>query len=121
MDNLRSIIVGLVLAVTLAVPMVVSADKDDGAPADVTVQFGQTRPPISSPRQPRSDPDDVTVNIGGTVTFTVNGGGHGIAIFPVSKNTVRADIEEDLCQGGPRYVSAALSLQRSISRYGWKG
>src|SRR5207248_9465410 len=35
----------------------------------------------------------------GTVTFVVNGGGHGITIHPVSKNTTRADIAEDLCDG----------------------
>ena len=36
-----------------------------------------------------------------TVLFIVNGGGHRIDIYPVSIHTTRADIEEDLCQGGP--------------------
>jgi len=44
-------------------------------------------------------PDDVTIQKGGTVTFVVNGGGHGIAIHRVSKNTTRADIAEHLCDG----------------------
>jgi len=30
-------------------------------------------------------PDDATVRVGGTVTFNVNGGSHGIGIYPVSK------------------------------------
>jgi hypothetical protein len=46
-------------------------------------------------------PDDVTIRKDGTVTFVVNNGGHGIALYPVSKNTTREDISEDLCQGGP--------------------
>jgi plastocyanin len=46
-------------------------------------------------------PDDVTIRQGGTVTFVVNNGGHGIAIYPVSKKTTRDDIAEDLCQGPP--------------------
>ena len=29
-------------------------------------------------------PDEVTIAKGGTVTFMVNGGGHGVAIYPVS-------------------------------------
>ena len=37
-------------------------------------------------------PDETTIRKGGTVTFVVNGGGHGIAIYPVSKNTTRDDI-----------------------------
>lgn len=45
-------------------------------------------------------PDDVAISKGGTVNFVVNGGGHGIAIHAVSKKTTRADIAEDLCQGG---------------------
>jgi plastocyanin len=45
-------------------------------------------------------PDDVTIMKGGTVTFVVNGGGHGIAIHEVNKKTTRDDIAEDLCQGG---------------------
>jgi hypothetical protein len=47
------------------------------------------------------NPDDVTIRKGGTVTFVVNNGGHGIAIYPVNKKTTREDIAEDLCQGPP--------------------
>jgi len=41
-------------------------------------------------------PDDTTIGKGGTITFIVNGGGHGIAIYPVSKNTTRQDITDQL-------------------------
>jgi hypothetical protein len=100
MDNLRSITVGLVLAVILATPIVVSA-QHDGPPADVTVQFGQFPPQALPPANRFLDPNDVTINTGGTVTFEFNGNGHAIAIYPVSKETVRTDIEEDLCQPSP--------------------
>jgi hypothetical protein len=97
MDNLRSIIFGLVLAVSLAFPMVVSADKVDGAPAIVIVQFGLPAPAVP-PASHVLIPNDISINKGGTTTFEVFGGGHGIAIYPVSKDTVREDIEEGLCQ-----------------------
>ena len=42
-------------------------------------------------------PDDVTIAKGETVTFMVNGGGHGLAIYPVSQHTTRADIIDGLC------------------------
>jgi plastocyanin len=42
-------------------------------------------------------PNEVTINKGGTVTFRVNGGGHGILIYEVSKNTIRDDITDQLC------------------------
>ena len=35
------------------------------------------------------------------MTFIVNGGGHGVAIYPVANKTTRADIAADLCQGPP--------------------
>jgi hypothetical protein len=47
------------------------------------------------------NPDDVTILKGGTVTFVINNGGHGVAIYPVHRNTTREDIAEDLCQGPP--------------------
>lgn len=114
MDNSRSIIVGLVLAVTLAFPMVVSADKVDGAPAAVIVQFGQLPPQDPQPASHILVPNDVAINKGGIVTFEVNGGGHGIAIYPVSKDTVREDIEEDLCQGVPGACFAAATVTSNL-------
>ncbi|MGE5834576.1 MAG: hypothetical protein ACM4AI_08875, partial [Acidobacteriota bacterium] len=42
-------------------------------------------------------PDEVTISKDETVTFVVNGGGHGIAIYPVSDKTTREDITAQLC------------------------
>src|SRR5437899_10165770 len=82
-------------------------DKDKvAAVQDATVHFGQRQPQTPAPAPVGAAvthflfPDDVTIRKGGTVNFLVNGGGHGIAIHPVSKNTTRDDIAEDLCQGG---------------------
>ena len=33
------------------------------------------------------------------MTYRIRGGGHGMAIYEVSKNTTREDIGEDLCEG----------------------
>lgn len=68
---------------------------------DAVVQFGHpVHPQPPAPDNHILDPNDVTIFKGGTVTFTMNGPGHGFAIYPVSKNTTRAHIAEDLCQGG---------------------
>jgi plastocyanin len=74
---------------------------DKPAVADALVDFGHVHPQPASPAHHVLVPNDVTILKGGTVTFVMNGTGHGIAIYPVSKNTTRAHIEEDLCQGGP--------------------
>jgi plastocyanin len=99
-----------VIAVTaaLALPVVGRADHKDKAAQDVTVHFAMPQPQPPQAGVPGSPdnasthflmPDDVTIRKGGTVTFVVNGGGHGIAIHEVSKKTTRDDIAEDLCQG----------------------
>src|SRR3954468_9258669 len=44
-------------------------------------------------------PEEVTVVKGGQVTFQVHGGGHGIMIYEVSKDTTREDIGRYLCMG----------------------
>jgi hypothetical protein len=98
-----------VVIVTAAVGTAVLAAADDKAPAEVTVHFAmpQPQPPQAGiPGTPDNSsthfllPDDVAVRKGGAVTFIVNGGGHAIAIHPVSKKTTREDIAEQLCQGG---------------------
>lgn len=111
MKRRRTILVGaLALAVGGAVPMIGRAhdkDKDDKARPvqDATVHFGQRQPQTPDPAPVAAAvthflmPNDVTIHKGGTVTFVVNGGGHGIAIHPVSKTTTREDIAEDLCAG----------------------
>ena len=109
MKNGRSLLV--IAGLTLAAAFPTSGRTDDdknkdkdrpNAPQDVVVQFGAPQPqPAPASATHFLAPDDVTVRRGGTVTFVVNGGGHGIAIYPVSKNTTREDISADLCQGGP--------------------
>ena len=46
-------------------------------------------------------PEEVTITKGETVTFKVNGGGHGVGIYPVSAHTQRSDIIAGLCTEGP--------------------
>jgi hypothetical protein len=101
MPTFRILIVGCVFAVVVAAPIVVAAEKIDSAPPNETVQFGALPPQPPAPAHHVLVPDEVTITKGGTVTFEVNGGGHSIAIYPVSRDTVRADIEAALCSGGP--------------------
>jgi hypothetical protein len=44
-------------------------------------------------------PDEVTIRKGGQVTFQIHGGGHGLAIYEVSKDTTRDEIGQMLCPG----------------------
>jgi hypothetical protein len=44
-------------------------------------------------------PEEVTVTKGGQVTFQVHGGGHGIMIYEVDKDTTREDLGQFLCAG----------------------
>jgi plastocyanin len=82
-------------------------DKHKAPPKDIVVEFGQPQPQSTDPVATHVlMPNDATVREGGTVTFNVNGGGHGIAVYPVSKNTTREDIAEDLCQGGAGVCNA---------------
>jgi plastocyanin len=88
-------------------------DKDKKAPSEAFVQFGQfvsAAPAVGSLEATLTHflfPDDLTIRKGGTVTFIVNGGGHGIAIHRVSRKTTRTDIAEDLCQGGTNEADRA--------------
>src|SRR5262245_18860033 len=92
-------------AVAIAFPLSGRASNDNNgnvvAQHDAVVQFGQSQPQPGGTPTHFLDPDDVTIVEGGTVTFVVNGGGHGVAIYPVAKKTTRQDIAEDLCQGPP--------------------
>ena len=93
----------LVIA-ALALPIPLSARPSgqgiDKAPADVVVHFGDPVILAGAANQVVV-PDDVTIRKGGTVTFVVNGGGHGIAIYPVSKDTTRDGITAQLCPHDP--------------------
>jgi hypothetical protein len=109
MNSRLRIVVGAAFALTLAFPPIGKADDKDEKKAlkDAVVHFGQPQPqpapapaPVGAAATHFLFPDDVTITKGGTVTFVVNGGGHGIAIHPVNKKTTRDDIAADLCQGG---------------------
>jgi hypothetical protein len=92
------------VALWLAFAVVGSAAHDRHVLTNAVVHFGQPQPqdlpPVPGNPPPSTHfllPDDVTIQKGGTVTFVVNGGGHGIAIHRVSNRTTREDIDEDLC------------------------
>jgi hypothetical protein len=111
MQKGRALLVALAtLALAVAVPKAARADHDDdkNVPQDIVVEFGAPQPqqPPNGAATHVLVPDDADVRKGGTVTFVVNGGGHGIAIYPVSKNTTREDISADLCQGGETVCNA---------------
>lgn len=74
---------------------------DKPAVQHAVVDFGHpVHPQPPAPDHHILAPDEATIFKGGTVTFTMHGPGHGVAIYRVSKNTTRAHIAEDLCQGG---------------------
>lgn len=102
-------IVALAIAGAVVLPIAGNA-RSNQAPAaqNATVEFAMPQPQPPGAGVPGSPdnasthfllPDDVSVSLGGTVTFVVNGGGHAIAIHEVSKKTTRDDIAADLCQG----------------------
>ena len=106
------LVFGAALALTLALPMMGRADDNNRPAKEWTVHFGQPQPQTpdaaTTPPAPPSAgaavthflvPNDLTIVKGDSVTFVVNGGGHGIAIHPVARKTTRADIAEDLCGG----------------------
>jgi hypothetical protein len=91
-------------------PAAADAAVDFGvAPATATTPIGP--PPclqtgaIGGPADPCSyqlhhlTPEEVTVAKGGQVTFQIHGGGHGLAIYEVSKRTNREDLGQFLCAG----------------------
>jgi len=104
------LIAAAVFSLAAASPKAGGSDDDKKkVDKDIVVEFGEAQPQ-AIPNGPASHvlmPDEAFVREGGTVTFNVNGGGHGIAIYPVSKNTTREDIAEDLCQGGPAVCNGA--------------
>jgi len=96
-------------AVILVFGITAPASAQDAVP-DAVMNFGALHPQPPAPAHHVLVPDEVTINKGGTVLFIVNGGGHRITIYPVSNQTVRADIEEDLCGNFPgNCTTAALA------------
>jgi hypothetical protein len=102
--------------------------KRPDAPAEAAVDFGvlPTAPlgpvpclqtgAIGGPADPCAyklhvlTPDEVTVQKGGEVTFQIHGGGHGFAIYEVSKDTTREEIGQYLCAGDDPATIAVPSL-----------
>src|SRR5262245_4206264 len=94
----------LTAALALAFPLTVGTDgrgrnsdqNKNKAPEDAIVNFGDPLVLAGAANQVLV-PDDTAIRKGGTITFIVNGPGHGIAIYPVSANTTRDDITAQLC------------------------
>lgn len=108
------VIVATVLTVGVALPTTARTydNEEQEAVQDAVVQFGARHPqPAPANLSHFLDPNDVAIQKGGTVTFVVNGAGHGIAIYPVSKDTTRQDIEPDLCQGGATVCNGTTGTQ----------
>src|SRR6478736_835285 len=108
----------LTAALALALPLTVWTDdrggnndqNKDTTPQDARVDFGDPITLVGAGNQVLV-PDDTTIRKGGTITFVVNGGGHGIAIYPVSENTTREDITQQLCAHDPTGGLHATSTQ----------
>jgi len=116
----RNAILAMAAACALAVAFPlrgVAKDHDDDnvvAQHDAVVQFGQGQPQAGGATTHFLDPDDVTVVEGGTVTFVVNGGGHGVSLYRVDKDTTRADIAADLCQGPPGTAESDRAARATV-------
>lgn len=97
-----------VLAFTVVIGV---ANGSAQAVDDAVVQFGPLHPQPAAPLLHRLVPDEVSIHKGGTVLFVMNGGGHRVVIYEVSEHTTRADIEEDLCQGGTSVCNGPAGTQ----------
>jgi hypothetical protein len=109
--------VALVAAPTLSYAQQGDLTHAQPAMPDASVDFGvlptaPIGPPpclqaggIGGPADPCSyklhhlTPEEVTVTKGGQVTFQIHGGGHGFAIYEVSKDTTRDELGQFLCAG----------------------
>ena len=136
----------LIAAAVAAAPLISLAQNGDlthqhAATPDATVDFGVlVTAPIpgtgcaqtgfGGPNDPCSfllhhlTPEEVTIEKGGQVTFQIHGGGHGMAIYEVSKNTTRDDIGGFLCGDDDptkmtdptQHAGCNLSLQSDAAR-----
>jgi len=97
----RVLVVSATLTLSFAFLLTVSTHGNaENNPQDVIVDFGDPITLAGAANQVVV-PDEVAIAKGGTVTFVVNGGSHGIAIYPVSKDTTRDDIIAQLCPHDP--------------------
>lgn len=105
MNSARTSRFAVTVIAALAFPMVGLAgesdkDKETAVPVQhAVVDFGQPQPqgtPAAATHflQPVGGVKDgeATIFKDGTVTFRVNGGGHGVSVYKVSKDTTREDI-----------------------------
>jgi hypothetical protein len=90
-------IVSATLALTFAFPLNARTDHDQ---LNVIVHFGDPVTLAGAGNQVVV-PEEVSIDKDGTVTFVVNGPGHGIALYPVSNNTTRDGITAQLCAHDP--------------------
>lgn len=93
---LVSITLGLTVALSLAISAVAAGQDGPHPPDNVIVDFGSPTS-LTGAANLVVVPDEAEIRKGGTVTFIVNGLNHGIAIYPVSKDTTRDDVTAQLC------------------------
>ena len=114
---------GLFVAIALVAAPTLASAQHEHPPANAAVDFGVLPAgptgvlvpigplpclqagAIGGPADPCSyklhvlTPEETTIAKGGQVTFQVHGGGHGFAIYEVSKDTTRQDLGQFLCAG----------------------
>lgn len=135
---------GLLVALALVGAPALASAQHVHPPADAAVDFGVSPtsptgvlvpigpPPclqigaIGGPADPCSyklhvlTPEEITIAKGGQVTFQVHGGGHGFAIYEVSKDTTRQELGQFLCAGAdpasiPNPLDHSCNLQPANS------
>jgi len=92
-----SILIGIMVAFALAIPMSGRADDKNKTVQETIIDFGQPHPQLPAPQSHIIVPNETTIDKNGVVIFRVNGGGHAISVYPVSRDTTARDISEDLC------------------------
>jgi len=119
--RIRFAVAATVWVAVVMLPVIASAQgdltHDHAAVPNAAVDFGvfPTAPlgpvpclqagGIGGPNDPCSykihhlTPEEVTILKGGQVTFQIHGGGHGMAIYEVSKDTTRDEVGQFLCPG----------------------
>jgi hypothetical protein len=139
---LRHAVVGTALAASVMMPTIGRAEKadhthDQPASADAAVDFGVLPFPATTPLGPlpclqsggiggpadpcayklhHLTPEEVTIRQDGQVTFQIHGGGHGMAIYKVSKDTTRNELGQFLCAGvDPATVTNPALLACNLS------
>jgi plastocyanin len=122
--RMKSVFVAVALVTVPALSFAQQGESQKPAASSATVDFGvlptgPLGPPpclqvgaIGGPADPCSykihhlTPEEVTIKQGGEVTFQIHGGGHGFAIYEVSKDTTREELGQYLCKGDdPEHIA----------------